>query len=82
MCLVSLCMYLLSVLSNGQNWILITGQQRGGGSWTYSSEATCQNRLNSEHELCNNILVGNRKAKYGDRRCYANSTVTYSTDSR
>lgn len=62
-CLASLCMYLLSVLSNGQNWILITGQWRGGGSWTYSSEITCQNRLNSEQELCNYILVGNIKAK-------------------
>lgn len=76
MCLVSLCMYLLSVLSNGQNWILITGQRRGGGSWTYSSEVTCQNRLNSEQELCNYILVGNIKAKHGGRTD-VNSIVRY-----
>lgn len=78
MFLVSLCMYLLSVLSNGQNWILITGQRRGGGSWTYSSEVTRQNRLNSE--LCNYILVGNIKAKHGGRTDVM-LIASYSTDS-
>ncbi len=80
MCLVSVCVYLLSVLSNRENWILITAERRPGGSWTYSSKVTCQNSLNGESELCNSILMGNTGAKH-DGRTDVMLTALHNSDS-